>query len=183
MSTNSQPVSDWGNSLYDGASGVGVFKADLTMIVAVIFGVLLVVCGLYMMMYNNDANYLHIKGQVVTPNCTTAGVTTDSHGKTITSYKCNLGVKYVINGKEYSKTIFVNGTANYVANEPIDLMVLKSDFTNVQISQISSSTMGMMMIAVAIVLVVAAYINYYLTHNYKVFAATQGVSTLTGLFR
>jgi hypothetical protein len=180
---NSNPVTDWGNSLYDGASGVGVFKAELMMVVAIIVAALLVVMGLIMIMYNDDDKYLRIKGQVVQPNCVLSGMTKDTTGNPTNNYKCNMSVKYIVNGKEYNKTIFVSGSANYIPNEPVDLVVLRSDFNNVQIAQMNMGTAGTLMISGAFAIVAAAYINYYLTHNYKVYAATQGVSTLTGLFR
>lgn len=180
---NAKPVSDWGNTLYDGASGVGVFKADLAMIIGVIVAAVLIVIGFYMMMYNDDSKYLRISGKVLQPNCVKSSITYDDKGRPIDNYKCNVVVNYMIGGKVYSKKMYVSGTTTYIKDEPIDLMVMKNDFTNVQFAYIDRSTMGCIIMLVALGVVGITYLNYYLTHNYKVFAATQGVNTLVGLFR
>jgi len=177
------PISDWSNSLYNSASGVGEFKADLVLFIGLIFSILLFVVGIYMILYDDDDKYLRIKGVVVQPNCTTSSSTIDNQGKTIINYKCNMSINYTINNKSYSKTIFTSGATSYVKDEPIDLMVLKSDYTNVQIAQMSGHTIGNIFILLAMLLSGASYLNYYLTHNYKIFAAAQGISTITGLFR
>lgn len=180
---NSKPITDWGNNLYDGASGVGVFKADLVMIIAVIVAAVLVVIGIYMMMNDNDTDYLRIQGKVAQPNCVKSSTTYDDKGRPIDNYKCNVVIQYMIDGKMYSKKMYVTGTSSYIKDEPVDLMVLKKDYTNVQFSYIDKSTIACVMMLLALGVVGIAYLNYYLTHNYKVFAATQGVTTLVGLFR
>jgi hypothetical protein len=177
---NTKQVSDWGNTLYDSTSSVGVFKADLVMVIGVIIASALVVIGIYMMMYNDDDNYLRIQGKVLEPNCVKASTIYDDKGKQVDNYKCNIVVTYMISGKVYSKNMYVAGISTYIKDEPIDLMVMKKDFTNVQFAHMDKTTMGCIMILSALGVIGITYLNYYLTHNYKIFAATQGVSTLAG---
>ena len=182
-SINNPQVSDWGNTLYNGASDVGVFKADLTLIICLILSTILFVVGIYMIIYDDDEKYLRIKGVVVQPNCTVASKTVDAKGISSTNYKCNVAVNYSINNKLYSKTIFTSGTTSYVKDEPVDLMILKTDYMNAQFAQMSNQSIGYILVLAAIGISGASYINYYLTHNYKLFAAAQGASAVAGLFR
>lgn len=178
-----KPVSDWGNTLYDGASGVGVFKADLTMVIGAIIASVLIVIGIYMVMNDDDSNYLRIQGKVLQPNCVKTSTSYDDKGRSTEHYKCNVVITYMIDGKVYSKTMYTTGTNAYIKDEPIDLMVLKKDYTNVQFAYMDRSSIGFIMMLLALGVVGITYLNYYVTHNYKVFAATQGVNTLVGLFR
>jgi len=180
---NTTRVDDWGNTIYDGLSGVGSFKADLIMIIALIVGLVLVVVGLYMVYMNDSDDYLNIKGYVIDPNCTKTSVNYDDKGRPIDNYKCNVMVGYNINGRNYTKQMYLTNNSTYIKDEPINLSVSKKDYNNVQIDTMNKSTMGSVMLISALVLVGFAYLNYYLTHQYKIFAAAQGTNTLVGLFR
>ncbi|VBB17695.1 hypothetical protein YASMINEVIRUS_158 [Yasminevirus sp. GU-2018] len=183
METASKPVSDWGNTLYDGASGLGTFKADLGMVIALVVGCVLIVIGAYLVVTDDSDKYLRIKGVVVSPNCVKSSVSYDDKGRAVENFKCNMVVSYKINGKVYSKKIYMNSSSSYIKDEPIDLMVSKTDYQNVQLASMDKSTLGSVMVLIAVVVVALSYLNYYLTHNYKVFAAAQGANTVVGLFR
>lgn len=183
QSLTSKPVTDWGNTVYDGLSGVGEFKADLGLFIGLILGLVFTVVGIYLILTDDSNNYLNIQGKVVEPNCVRSSVTYDSSGHPIESYKCIVVVGYKIDGKVYSKRMYLNGSNNYIKDEPISLIVPKNDYNDVRIATIDNTSLGTIMICVALMVVGIAYINYYLTHRYRVFAASQGASTVFGLFR
>lgn len=183
MENENQPVSDWGNSLYDGAKGLGTFKADLGMVIALIVGCVLIIIGAYMAATDDSDQYLKVRGLVIAPNCVKSSISYDDKGRVIDNYKCNVVVTYKINGKVYSKKIYMTGSSSYIKDEPIDLIVSKMDYNNVQVASMDRASVGGVMVFVAIVVVALAYLNYYLTHNYKLFAAAQGANTVVGLFR
>jgi hypothetical protein len=180
---SNQPVSDWGNTMYDGLSGVGTFKADLIMIIALIVGLVLVVIGIYMISTDDSDLYLKVKGLVVEPNCVKSSTTYDDKGRPIDTYKCNILITYKVNGTAYSKKMYLAGQSNYIKDEPINLIIRKDDLENVQIESMNRTSMGSLMIIGSLVLVALAYLNYYLTHNYKIWAAAQGTETIVNLFR
>jgi hypothetical protein len=181
--TNAKPVSDWGNTFYDGASGVGKFKADLGMIIGVIISAVFMIIGIYMTIHDDDADYLRIRGKILQSECVKSSTLYDDKGRPINNYKCNIMVTYMIDGQVYSSKMYMSGTSSYIKDEPVDLMVLKTDYTNVQFAYIDKSTMGYIMMLLSFGIIGIAYLNYYLTHNYKIFSVTQGFSTLFGLFR
>ena len=184
MSDNSKTsVSDWGNHIYDGLGDVGTFKADLIMIIALILSAIFVVVGIYMIFHNDDNNYMRIKGIVSEPNCIKTSSNVDKDGHQSDVFKCNLVVTYMIDTKTFSKKIYVTGGSSYIKDEPVDLMVLKTDYANAQLAFMGGSQMGSMFIGGALIVVALAYLNYYMTHNYRIFAASQGVNTIVSLFR
>lgn len=182
-SSNSGPVTDWGNTMYSGLSDVGSFKAVLGLAVAALIGFFLLVVGIYMMFTDNSNKYLHIKGLVVESDCSKSQTTYNEKGYPIEGYKCNITVSYKINDTVLSKIIYTNGSSTYIKNEPIDLMVEKENYENVLLSKMSGMVVGGLMVGGSVLMIGVAYLNYYLTQNYKVFAAAQGANTLTGLFR
>jgi hypothetical protein len=178
-----QPVTDWPNNIYDGLSDLGLFKADLGMIIGLIIGLILIVLGIYLMVYDEDHKYLRITGQITQPNCVKSSTTYDEYGKQTDSYKCNLNVTYQINGKTYSRKIYVSGTNNYINDEPISLMVMKDNHEDVQVAYMNRTTLASILFIVSILLIGICYLNFYVTHNYKVFSASQGANTIVSLFR
>lgn len=184
MSDNSKSsVSDWGNHIYDGLGDVGTFKADLIMVIGLILSAILVVVGIYMIFHNDDNNYIRVKGVVSEPNCTKTSSSVDKDGNQSDVHKCNLVVTYMIDSNTFSKKIYVTGGSSYIKDEPIDLMVSKSNHADAQLAFMGGSQMGCMFISGALMIVALAYLNYYMTHNYRIFAASQGVNTIVSLFR
>lgn len=183
MSSVDQPVTDWGNTLYSGLNDVGVFKADLFMIIALILGLVFVVVGIYMIIYDDSNEYLRIKGLIMEPSCTKASTTYDDKGKPTDTYKCSIIVSYKVDNKTYSKKMYLSGNSTYIKDEPIDLMIKKRDLNDVQLATMNNTSIGTIMIICSLFVVAIAYLNYYLTHNYKVFAAAQGTETIVSLFR
>lgn len=183
MENANKPVTDWGNTIYSGLGDLGMFKAVLCMIIALIVGLTLIVIGIYMIMYDDDNLYIRVKGSVVQPNCIKSSTTYDKNGKPMDNYKCDITVNYKINGTAYSNKMYLTGASTYINNEPIDLMVRKDDLNNVQLGTINKSSIGSIMIICSLILVSLAYLNYYMTSNYRIFAAAQGTATVVGLFR
>lgn len=180
---NTGGVTDWGNEMYSGLSGVGTFTADLTMVIALIIGSVMIVVGIWMVATDDDDRYLRIQGSVTQPNCTKTSTSYDDKGKPTDQYKCNIVVAYKLDNNVYSKTIYMNGSSSYIVGEPISLMVSRSDHNDVQVASMSKGSTGCALFVVAPIIVALAYLNYYLTHNYRVYAAATGTKAIVGLFR
>ena len=163
---------------YKGTVGLGQFRATLSIIIAIVICIVLAVLGLWAMLFNTDHLYMLVDGNVVKSECITQK----------DSSKCELTVGYKIDGQDYSKTIITNVSEKYFSNEPVKLWVTKSDYTNIVLASgplatFSSSAIGFMLILVAIMVFGLAYLNYYMTYNYEVYASTSGIGALGSLLR
>ena len=164
-----QPVSDRGNIVRDSSSNnASTFKADLIIIIALIIGLVLVVIGIYMISTDDSDLYLKVQGLVVEPTCGESSMTYNDKGKPIDTYECNIMITYKVNGTVYSKKTYLTGQSNYIKDEPINLIIRKDDFENVQIESMNKTSIGSLMIVGALFLVALAYLGYYLAHNYTI---------------
>jgi hypothetical protein len=178
--SNQEPVSDWGNTLFSDIGNVGKFFAKLGLIIIVIISVFLIVLGVTKIVKNDDNKYMNVNGKIISTECIqnpkNPNDTTDTH-------KCSIVVEYTINDKIYTKELFLNGSNKYIVNEPIDLKVEKNNYNNAGLATMKESTTGWILIAISLGLFGIAYLNYYLTHNYRSYAAVSGVSNMVNLFR
>lgn len=169
------------SGIYKGSVGLGQFQASLIMIIALILGIIMLIFGIMAVFYNDDEKYLHIEGRVMKTECLKS-TSYDSKGNKSTSYKCNVTVGYEIDGKKYSRVLLLKTSEGYLQGEPIYLWVDKGDHTRVQQSGFSGSLTGSASICCSILLVGLAYLQYYLTYRYEVYAAGKGVGSITKLF-
>jgi hypothetical protein len=178
-----ESANDWGNTLYTGAQEIGVFKAELILAVGVVVASVMAVIALIMAFSDDSNKYIWLKGTIVEPNCTKTSVTYNDKGHAVETYKCNMTVEYKVNGNVYQKRLYLTGNETYIKDEPIGLVVMKSDPNNVQLSYTDGTTMAGMLFVSSIAIVSMAYLNYYMTNKYNLFAAAQGTSSVVGLFR
>jgi hypothetical protein len=178
----SSQQSEWGTTAYEGLNDLGVFKANILMVITGIVATIMLIIGSFYIYTDDDEKYLRVQGTVMQADCAQS-ITHDYNGKPNTSYKCNVLVDYKIDGKVYSKTIFVNnGSSSYLKDEPVDLVVSKNNYNDVQLAFMKKATTGIIMISLSILVVGLVYLNYYLTHNYKIFSAAQGTRTIFDVF-
>lgn len=144
-------------------------KLRFGLITGIILSVIFVVVGIYMMVYDDSYKYFFIKGVVVTPSCVKASTTYDKDGYPTDTYKCNIVVAYKINGEVYSRKMYVIGSNNYEKDEPIDLVVHKNNYDNVQLAFMNGTTIGCIFVTVALIITSLTYLDYYITYRYKKF--------------
>jgi hypothetical protein len=165
---------------YKGTVGIGQFRASLTLIVAIVLGIIMILCGTYMIFYNDDELYLTVSGRVMKADCVTAK-TRDSKGNESTAYKCNVTVGYEVDGKKYSKQLFIRSSEDYLNGEPISLWVRKDNHESVSQSGWPGNLVGSGLLCGAVAVFGLAYLQYYLTYRYEVFAAAQGIGTVVDI--
>ena len=180
---NATSNADWGNTLYSGAQDIGIFKADALMVIALVVASVMVVIAFIMAVTDDSYKSIWLKGTVVEPNCTKSSSTYDDKGRSVDTYKCSMTVEYKVNGKTLQNKIYLTGNELYIKDEPIDLVVMKSNHNNVQLSYTDGTTMGGMMFVSSVIIVSLAYLNHWVTYKYPLFAVAQGGSTVFGLFR
>lgn len=170
-----QPESNWIN-IYEDLNSMGIFVADLSLVITIIIGVMLLICGLYFICTDDESQFIRIKGNVVESMC-------EINTKNRYKYKCTLTVSYQIDGKKYEKKLEPYDTMEkYVKNESIDLIAIKCDHNIVKIAFKKMSKVGLTLILTAFICVGISYLNFYLSHNFKIYSAAQGVFVIFNLF-
>jgi len=171
----------FGEQIYDGSNELGKFIVDVRMIIALIIGLLMIVVGMYLLINNDDDQFIDVKGIVSNAYC--KQTTTYYDGKPTVNNKCIITVTYKIDNVSYSKSIYTSDSNEYITGQPINLSVRKTDMNDVSIASFKKHTIAMFLFVGSIFVAGFAYFQYYLTHNYKPYAAAQGASTMVGLFR
>ena len=167
MATTSDATSKL-NSLYKELSGDGKIESSTSIIVGSVLFVLSILLGFYLISTDKDEEYLRIKGTIVDSECSNTGTTYNKMSGMRNKYKCSVNIKYNVDNKDYNKTIVIEGdTSTYVKNEPLDIMVLKKDHTNVKVAELSKTKLGVISMVAGIVILVGGYIHYYLTERSK----------------
>ena len=185
------------NSLYKGSIEYGRFTNTLTVVVVVIIAILAILFGLYLVINSLfDPRKEKIKGSIVKASCnsfdkkvcekkdTNCTDNCQESCTTYTMYRCQNDLKYTINDKDYTtKTETITEVPQNVGTE-IDLLYEKNNTSNVKVDPIiSSSNIGLIIIAIMIVVIVYNVAKYYLVQRSDVIASVEGVNNFTSLFR
>ena len=178
--SSQEPVKDWGNTLFSDIGTLGKFFAKLGLFIVVIVSVFMIVMGVTKVIKNNDNEYMDVKGKVINADCIK---NPKIQNDTTETHKCSIIVEYTINSETFTKELFLNGNNKYIVNEPIDLKVQKSNYNNAELATMKQSTTGWILIGVSLGLFGLAYLNYYLTHNYRSFAFASGVGNMFRMVR
>ena len=184
--TPTVPSDNFGTDVYNSLSGVGAFKADLILLVVTILAIIMVVVGIYFMMFNDDDRYISVTGTILDTKCVLASPNARNANRSETSestgnYRCNVSVEYNIDGRVFTKQLMHNSDQPFSRNEPVELMVDRSNYNDVRFSTMRGSMVGSVMIGSALLFFGLAYLNYYLSHRYHIYSAAQGTSTIVGV--
>ncbi len=168
-----QSETNW-TYIYEDLNSLGIFVADLTLISMMIIGIMLVICGIYFIYVDDESQFMRLTGNVVDSVC-------EKNSKNI--FKCTLTVDYETNGKRYTKKLYqYDKIEQYMKGEPIDLIIAKCDHSVVKVAFKKMWKWGLTLILFALIMVGVSYINYYLSHNFKIYSAAQGIFVILNLF-
>ncbi len=176
MSSSERSTTTLGSEIYDGVSSVGTFYAKLGMGAGSVIGIILLIMGLYFILFNNDEEFANVEGRVVKSQCSSE--LSREGGRPHVTHKCNVQVVYKFNEVAYTNTVFVNSSVKYVDGQQISLSVLRSNPNDVRPRRMAESTAGSIMFGVALLVIGLCYFNYYMSKRFKPYAAAQGVHTL-----
>lgn len=168
-------MSDISTRIYEGSASLGRFQANVGMVIGVIFALLLLACGVYLITNNDDNKYIAVNGKVTKADCK-SHIVTDSKGKRRQNYSCNLTIEYTID-KVYSGSLFVDSGTNYKVGDNVSLWVDKSDYSKIKMSEIKKTWLGAGAIGCAILIVGFSALNLYMVRNYELAASAQGART------
>lgn len=156
------------NKIANKADDVSIldFWKDIGMITGIIFSLIMIICGIYYIMYDdNNNNYIIIKGKVIKNNCIKSKPF--SNNIIYNRHHCSFVVGYKINGKTYTKELsrYRSSKLPYVTGRIIDLMVLKNNYDDVDIAKNDDSLIGTFFMCCAILIMMICYFNYFVKHK------------------
>jgi len=152
--------------IYDSASEFGVFMALIGLLSAGLFGIIMIIVALYLI-FNNGTHSAEIDAEVVSSKC---NMYKDSKNKVYK--KCDSELKYTVDNKEYKNTIStqiiqLNGSkvkVVYNPSNPNDSM-FKTGWRR---------RSAYILLAIAVFIIIAAGIRYYIVKTFKIAAAASG---------
>ena len=170
-----KPESSFGDKLYDGLAGFGRVESAFYLITGGIFSIILVVIAIYLL-FNSNRHLVSTTGRITQINCIK---NTDS--KNNVTYNCNAHVNYVVGDTDYNQPI--NTTKEYTVDNIIEISYNPSKPAIVSEKAMSTDTIAGILLGVAFIIVVFAYIKYYYTQKSKIFAAGTGAGNVINIFK
>ena len=166
------------NELVDGMSEVGTVKAEIYFWVGLLVVFCLVVLAIYALSTNTDDEYINVTAIITKSECIQKVV--DEKIK----FNCILTLEYIVNNTKHIGVLDTTGSIHYMPDQRIQVRVSKKDPKTVKMPAImSTSAIASILFSVAAVILGGCYLNYYLTHKYKFYAATSGASTAFNMIR
>lgn len=174
-----------GGTLYSGAAAYGRFTSMLGAIIMTIIGIGLIIGGIYLMV-NKDKHSLTAKAVITEAQCSQTQTTINN--KPSISYSCMLTIQYSVSNVLYTNKVQANGQHTYNKGEFITVQYTPSDPNDVELKpSISRTTIGAIMIGIALIMMLMSWGSAYLARKYKFAAAFQGigsgVSTISNILR
>ena len=169
MSTNTRP--GIGNQLYSGAAEVGKIRTTISLVIAVIIGVVLLIVGIGLLLKKNVYTF-KVSALVDLANCSQIAST---------RYTCDLKISYMYKGGRYptEPAFFSINTSSdfpYVKGNLVDVFVDPDNPSDHSLESLKSDRVaGWVCIGFAVVIVGMAYLMRWLSQRYKFFAAAEGI--------
>lgn len=155
------------STVYTQSANVGSFEATVSLIVSIVVGVILFLCGIGFIVENDWDDVTATVSNNTCQNIIQAGKTTQS---------CQTTVQYTISGKNYTNNLQTSAT--YVDGQKINIQYETSNPNNIRISGTNNNVIGIFSSCVALIIIGGAYFNYYMTTHYKTYAAIEGVDAI-----
>lgn len=177
MYANTQP--GIGDQLYSGAAEVGKIRTTISLVVAVIIGVIFLIIGISLL-FKKNVHTFTVSALIDSANC--SQMTRVTNNTTSTTYNCDLKISYMYKGTRYpSEPTFFSLNAplsdrQYVKGNSIDVYIDPNDPQNFSLESLQSDRfIGWICIGFAVLIVGMAYLMRWLSQRYKFFAAAQGI--------
>lgn len=161
-------------SMYEGAAELGKFQASISLILAIIVFVVMIISGIYLY-FSDQSNLVDTKAIIKDIKCEERK---ETHGtKQIILYDCNITLEYDLNGKPMIAQLRTLDNVKRYNNETLDITYDLNNHSNVSLQIMRNSTMAIILSSIALVILGGAYLSFYMTNRFKLFASSQGAST------
>lgn len=161
-----------GSKIYSGTAELGKIQSSIGLYVAIIVSVIMICIAIYLFTKKDDG-WQNLKAIVQNSQC-------NSHYDKVakrTKYNCDLTVKYVVDGKEYTGKTGFNSDRVYNINDNIDISYDPKNPTQIRVKEMSKKLVAGILLGVALLIGGGAFLNYYLTKKSETYAAAQGAAT------
>ncbi len=160
-----------GQQLYQGAAGFGKFYAIFSAIISTLFGIVLLIAGIWMLMKKK----LYTKSVEATVDSDTCTQEThhDRHGDS-TTYNCSLRVSYVVDGKSYKNTLAVDSSTDYDGYKTVTIYYNPHNPMDAKVQLIPWKILGWVCVVLGVFLPLGAWFWVWVTRRYKFAAAATG---------
>jgi len=165
---------DFASEVYENTSSLGRIISLISLIIGIIIAIVLFICAFT---YQSTPDKPSTTATILSASCATI----INNNKT--EYSCILNLKYTINNKEYTNYITTQSNIYYNQNATIDITYEIDNPNKIYIKSLDNMTISLISCGIGIVIILGSVINYYLTHNYKFYAAGQGVASTVNLFK
>ena len=164
-------------SIYSDTATLGKTSSYIYFIVAIVIAVILVIYALHI---NSQPQKPSVRAFIITASCTTFN--TGDRNNNI-SYSCLLNVKYKVNEIEYVNNLTTTSNNVYNPNTYIDIEYDPSNPNSINVKGMDNATQSKISVGIAVFIVAATGISYYLSQKSTVYAAGQGVGTVVNIFK
>lgn len=177
QSNTSQPVG-LGQNLYEDAASLGRFKALIVLVLGGIISIILFLVGVYKILFSQNVYTLTTNAKVT--QITDCMKTPSQINKNTWQYDCSVSIEYTVDNKKYQNTIILS--RNYKL-EIGNIMPIYYNPSNPSDIVTETPQSGGLLIGLSIFVMASAYLIYWLSNRFKFFAAAEGTSFITNLFR
>lgn len=174
MSEKSQSV---GSEIYSDTASFGRFWAKFGFVIAIIFGVLFIIAGIYIV--THKFNRVHVLGKVKSTDPSPCPYITGNRNQ----YQCNITIQYNVKGVVYEKTLWYNSGRQPSSNSDIDIYYKKNNPSDVTIEPPPTKLMGIGLIGFGVIIPLVAYFIVWLTRRNKFVASAVGVGGALDIIR
>lgn len=164
-------------SIYSDAATLGKTASYIYFIIGIVVAVILVICAIHV---NSQPQKPSVRAFIITASCTTFN-TGDRNNNV--NYSCLLNVKYKVNEIEYVNNLTTTSNNVYNPNSYIDIEYDPANPNNINVKGMDNATQSKISIGIAVFIVAATGISYYLSQKSTVYAAGTGVGTVVDIFR
>lgn len=175
-----------GEALYDDASSLGRFWSYIIFGFIIFIAVIMLFAGISKSM-SNSVYTENVLATVNNTNCSPvksppSSSSTESH---IINYKCNVGVKYEVDGKSYEIPSVIVQDQNIInQGQKIPLYYNPKNPNDVStISRSQEKQSGAGLILASIIMIAFASLFLWMVHKFKFLAAVQGGSFIRNIIR
>ena len=180
----SQSQKGIGETLYDDAASLGRFWSYIIFGFVIVVAIILFFVGLYKS-FSNNVYTESVLATVTTTNCSPIKVSSSSSTPEISNYKCNLGIKYEVNGKIYEIPSFIVQDQTII-NQGQKLTLYYNPSNPNDISSVSRSQekqAGAGLIVLSVIMIIISSVFLWMALKFKFFAAIQGGSFIRNIIR
>ena len=175
INNTNKPESSFGDTVYDGLAGFGRVESAFYLITGGIFSIILAVIAIYLLFHSNR-RLVSTTGRITQINCIK-----NIDNKNNVTYNCNAHVNYVVGDTDYNQPI--NTTKEYKIDDIIEISYDPSKPAIVSEKAMSTDTIAGILLGVAFIIVVFAYIKYHYTQKSRIFAAGTGAAGVINIFK